>query len=50
MESVKEVTTGFRQARIVGEDLLAKGLITWDNFADMMREFEQKLRNMGQRI
>jgi hypothetical protein len=47
MESVKEVIAAFKQARIIGEDLLSKGAIPWETFADMMRAFEQKLRSMG---
>lgn len=48
MESVKEIKNAFRQARIVGEELLSKGLMTWDSFEAMMLGFEQKLRTMGQ--
>jgi hypothetical protein len=50
VETIKDVTTAFKEARIVGEELLSKGLITWDNFADMMRGFEQKLRCMGHKF
>jgi hypothetical protein len=34
----------------VGEELLSKGIITWDSFTDMMKGFEQKLKNMDQNI
>lgn len=48
MESVEDIEKGFRQARIVGEELLRKGKMTWDSFAALMIGFEQKLRAMGQ--
>ncbi|KAB2945269.1 MAG: hypothetical protein OI860_00635 (plasmid) [Candidatus Methanoperedens sp.] len=50
MESIEDVKKAFRQARIVGEELLSKGKMTWDSFAAMMVGFEQKLREMGQEI
>jgi hypothetical protein len=48
MESIKEIKIAFRQARIVGEELLSKGLMTWECFEAMMLGFEQKLRTRGQ--
>ena len=50
MESIEDVKKAFKQARIVGEELLSKGLMTWDSLAAMMIGFEQKLRAMGQEI
>ncbi len=50
MESVKDVIKAFGQARIVGEELLSKGLMTWDCFEAMMLRFEQILREMGHKF
>ncbi len=50
MESVKDVINAFKQARIVGEELLSKGMMTWDSFEAMMLGFEQKLRKMGHKF
>ncbi len=48
MESVEYLKKAFKQARIVGEEFLRKGKMTWDSFAAMVIGFEQKLKNMGQ--
>jgi hypothetical protein len=50
MESVKDISNAFRQARIVGEKLLDQGRITWEMYAIVMIGFENKLRSMGQVI
>ena len=50
MESVKDVINAFKQARIVGEELLSKGMMTWDSFEATMLGFEQKLRKMGHKF
>jgi hypothetical protein len=47
MESVKDVQKAFHKARIVGEQKLKKGEISWDDFAFVMLGFEAKLRSMG---
>lgn len=48
MESVKDISKAFREARIVGEKLLEQGRITWEGYAAVMIGFEEKLKNMGQ--
>ncbi len=48
MESIKEIRTAFREARIVGEQLLKKGILQWDSYAAMMIGFEEKLKSMGE--
>ncbi len=50
MESVKDISNAFRQARIVGEKLLEQGKINWEGYATVMIGFEEKLRNMGKVI
>ena len=50
MESVKDVSKAFREARIVGEKLLEQGRITWEGYAFVMIGFEEKLKSMGQVI
>ncbi len=50
MESVKDISKAFRQARIVGEKLLEQGRITWEMYAIVMIGFEEKKKKMGQVI
>ncbi len=50
MESVKDISKAFREARIVGEKLLEQGRITWESYAVIMIGFEEKLRSMGKVI
>lgn len=50
MESVKNISKAFRQARIVGEKLLEQGRIQWDGYAILMISFEEKLKSIGQVI
>ncbi len=50
MESVKDVSKAFRQARIVGEKLLEQGKINWESYAAMMIGFEEKLKSLGEVI
>jgi hypothetical protein len=47
METIKDVQKAFHKAVIEGEKLLRQGKITWDDFADEMRDFEAELRSMG---
>jgi hypothetical protein len=47
MTTVEQIKKAFHKARIEGEKLLSQGKITWDEFADEMRDFEAKLRSMG---
>ena len=47
MNKVKQVKKAFREARIVGEELLSNGKITWDEFALTMKGYELQLRSMG---
>lgn len=47
MESVKDVQKAFHKARIVGEQKLSRGEITWDEFAFVMLGYEAKLQSMG---
>jgi hypothetical protein len=50
MESVKDVSNAFKEARIVGEKLLEQGKITWEGYVAVMIGFEEKLKSMGQVI
>jgi hypothetical protein len=50
MESVKDISKAFIQARIVGEKLLEQGRITWESYAIVMIGFEEKLKTMGEVI
>ncbi len=47
MTTVEQIIKAFRKARIEGEQKFSQGKITWDEFADEMRNFEAKLRSMG---
>ena len=47
MTNVESVKKAFHKARIEGEKLLSQGKITWDEFADNMRDYEAELRGMG---
>ena len=42
MEDVESVKKAFRESRIVGEQKLSRGEITWDEFAFVMLDFEAK--------
>jgi hypothetical protein len=50
MESVKDISNAFREARIVGEKLLEQGRATWEGYSAVMIGFEEKLKSMGQVI
>ncbi len=50
MESAKDISKAFRQARIVGERLLEQGKISWENYAAVIIDFEETLKGMGQVI
>jgi hypothetical protein len=50
MESVKDISNAFREARIAGEKLLEQGKITWERYAIVMIGFEEKLKSMGKVI
>lgn len=43
-----EVIKAFRKARIVGEQLLSQGKITWEQYSFTMLGFEAILREMGE--
>jgi hypothetical protein len=47
MKDKTEITKAFRQARIVCEQLLSNGKITWDDYAFKMLGYEQALRELG---
>jgi len=47
METVEQVKKAFHEARIVGEQLLSQGKITWDEFVFTMVGFELQLKEMG---
>ncbi len=47
METIKDVQKAFHEAVIEGEQKFSQGKISWDEFADKMRDFEAKLRSMG---
>ncbi len=47
METIKDVQKAFHEAVIEGEQKLSQRKITWDEFADEMRDFEADLRSMG---
>ena len=47
MNNVESVKKAFRESRIAGEKKLAKGEITWNEYAFVMLGFEAKLQSMG---
>ena len=47
METIKDVQKAFHKAVITGEKKLAKGEITWNEYAFVMLGFEAKLQSMG---
>ena len=47
MTNVESVKKAFREARIAGEKKLSQGIITFDDFAAEMLDFEARLRSMG---
>ena len=47
MNNVESIKKAFREARIVGEKKLSQGIITFDEFAAEMLNFEARLRSMG---
>jgi hypothetical protein len=47
METIKDVLKSFRESRIAGEKKLAKGEITWNEYAFVMVGYEAKLQSMG---
>ncbi len=47
MTNVELAKKAFHKARTVGEENLSLGRITWDEFADDMRNHEAELRSMG---
>ncbi len=50
MESVKDISNAFRRARIVGEQPLEQGRITWESYTAVMIGFEETLKDMDQVI
>lgn len=48
MTNKNEVIKAFRKARIVGENLLSQGKITWNEYAFSMIGFELSLKEMGE--
>jgi len=46
MENVESVKKAFRESRIAGEQKLARGEITWDEYAFIMLGFEAKMQSM----
>jgi hypothetical protein len=47
MTNVESVKKAFHKARIAGEQKLSQGIITWDEFAAEMLNYEANLRCMG---
>jgi hypothetical protein len=47
MTNVESVKKAFHEARIAGEKKLSQGIITFDDFAAEMLNFEARLRSMG---
>ena len=47
MENRNEVIKAFRESRIVGEQKLSRGEITWDEYVFVMLGFETRLRSLG---
>ncbi len=47
MTTVEHVKKAFHEARIVGEQMLSQGKITWDEYAATMVGYELILKNMG---
>ncbi len=47
MTNKTEITKAFRQARIVGEQLLEQAKISWEEYSFVMLGFEQALREAG---
>ncbi len=47
MTTFKQVKKAFHEARIVGEQMLSQGKITWDEYAIVMIDFELTLKDMG---
>jgi hypothetical protein len=50
MKTIKDIEKSFRESRIAGEEKLAKGEITWDDFVFVMLGFEAELRNLGAQL
>ncbi len=48
MEDIQQVRKAFREARIVGEQLLSQDKITWGEHCFVMVGFEEHLRNLGE--
>jgi hypothetical protein len=47
MTNVESVKKAFHESRIAGEKKLSQGIITFDEFAAEMLNFEARLRSMG---
>ena len=47
METIKDVQKAFHKAVIAGEKKLAKGEMTWNEYAFVMLGYEAKLQSMG---
>ncbi len=47
MTNVESIIKAFRESRIVGEQKLTRGEITWDEYAFVMLGYEAKLQSMG---
>ena len=50
MDNVESVKKAFHEARIVGEQLLSQGKITWDQYAFVMVGYETILKEMGETL
>ncbi|MDO8726625.1 MAG: hypothetical protein Q7J35_11210 [Candidatus Methanoperedens sp.] len=50
METIEQVKKAFREARIVGEQLLSSGRITWEQYAFTMVGYETILKEMGETL
>ncbi len=48
MESVKDISEAFRQARIAGERLRENGKITWEGYTAVMIVYKENLKSVGQ--
>ncbi len=47
MEKKQDIINSFRKSRMIGEQLLSEGRITWEDYASTMAGYELVLRDMG---
>jgi len=47
---IENLKHAFSKARIEGEAMLKDGRITWEMFCDVMKSFENDLRNRGVKV